>query len=204
MIVAVLFVVFLILLPWFWRGAVLRYYSDYIDNIETVRPAKVAIVFGAAVYRDGRLSSILRDRVDTAVDLYKAGKVDKLLLSGDNRVEQYNEPGAMMVYAIRQGVAEEDIQPDYAGLRTYDTCYRARHIFQIDEAILVTQEFHLPRALFTCRQLGINAVGTPADQRVYRGQRWYEMRETIATSRALWDVIREEPAQILGEIIPIQ
>ena len=193
----------LILLPWIWRQAVRLYYSNQIHTTETIEPARVAVVFGAAVYADGRLSTVLRDRMDTAVALYQAGKVDKLLLSGDNRVDHYNEPGAMMNYAIRQGVAATDIQPDYAGLRTYDTCYRARHIFQLEQAILVTQAFHLPRAIFTCQQLGVNVMGTEADLRPYRGSRWYEFRETIATTRALWDVLRREPAPILGDSIPL-
>jgi SanA protein len=198
------FLLLIFLLPWFWRQAVRIYYSNHIRTMESIEPSRVAIVFGAAVYSDGRLSSVLRDRMDTAVNLYKSGKVDKLLLSGDNRIEDYNEPGAMMNYAINRGVAIADIQPDYAGLRTYDTCYRARHIFQIKEAILVTQAFHLPRAIFTCRQLGVDVVGTQADLRPYRGARWYEFRETIATARALWDVLRREPAQILGDTIPLQ
>lgn len=91
---------------------------------------------------------MFRDRVDTAIDLYKAGKVQKLLVSGDNRFANYNEPGAMMAYAIAHGVTPADIQPDYGGHRTYDTCYRAQAIFQVQEAILVTQAFHLPRALY--------------------------------------------------------
>ena len=198
------FLIVLFLLPWLWRQAVRIYYGNQIRTVESVEPSRVAIVFGAAVYSDGRLSSVLRDRMDTAVSLYKNGKVDKLLLSGDNRLDHYNEPGAMMNYAINRGVAPTDIQPDYAGLRTYDTCYRARHIFQVEEAILVTQAFHLPRAIFTCRQLGLDVVGTGADLRPYRGSRWYEFRETIATSRALWDVLRREPAQILGDTIPLQ
>ncbi len=197
-------VILLLLLPWLWRQSIRLYYSGQIRSAETVDPARVAIVFGAAVYSDGRLSSVLRDRMDTAIALYHGGKVDKLLVSGDNRVDHYNEPGAMMAYAINRGVAQSDIQPDYAGLRTYDTCYRARHIFEIEQAILVTQAFHLPRALFTCRQLGVDAMGTEADLRPYRGSRWYEFRETVATSRALWDVLRREPAQILGDSIPLQ
>lgn len=193
----------LILLPWIWRQAVRLYYSNQIHATETIEPARVAVVFGAAVYTDGRLSTVLRDRMDTAVALYQAGKVDKLLLSGDNRVDHYNEPGAMMNYAISQGVAAADIQPDYAGLRTYDTCYRARHIFQLEQAILVTQAFHLPRAIFTCQQLGVDVTGIEADLRPYRGSRWYEFRETIAMTRALWDVLRREPAPILGDTIPL-
>ncbi len=194
----------LLLLPWVWRQAVRVYYGGQIQTIETAEPASVAVVFGAAVYRDGRLSSVLRDRMDTAVALYHDGTVEKLLVSGDNRSNEYNEPGAMMAYAISRGVDEADIQPDYAGLRTYDTCYRARHIFEVDEAILVTQAFHLPRAIFTCRQLGVDATGIQADMRPYRGSSWYEFRETIATLRALWDVLRREPAQILGDTVPLQ
>ena len=196
--------IILIALPWLWRQVVRQYYGTQIFSVESVEPSPVAVVFGAAVYSNGRLSSVLRDRMDTAITLYENGKVDKLLVSGDNREDHYNEPGAMMEYAIMRGVDPADIQPDYAGLRTYDTCYRARHIFQIEEAILVTQAFHLPRAIFTCRQLGIDSVGTEADLRPYRGSRWYEFRETIATARALWDVLRREPSQVLGDTIPLQ
>ena len=107
-----------------------------------------------------------------------------------------------MAYAIERGVPSEDLQPDFGGRRTYDTCYRAREIFQIDNAILVTQEFHLPRALFTCNLLGIEAVGVAADLRPYRGARWYEFRETAATLNALWDIIRQARPPVLGEPIP--
>jgi SanA protein len=109
----------------------------------------------------------------------------------------------MMEYAIQRGVSPDDVQPDYGGRRTYDTCYRAREIFQLDSAILVTQEFHLPRALFTCRRLGIEAVGVMADLRPYRAARFYEVRETLATAVALWDTIRKLPAPVLGDPIPI-
>jgi len=205
MLIWLMVIVFtLLLLPWLWRQAVKLYYGSQIKTVETAEPARVAVVFGAAVYRDGRLSSVLRDRMDTAVALYQEGKVAKLLLSGDNRFNHYNEPGAMMAYAINRGVDEADIQADYAGLRTYDTCYRAHHVFEVDEAILVTQAFHLPRAIFTCRQLGIDVSGVQADLRPYRASRWYEFRETVATSRALWDIFRRKPPQILGDTIPLQ
>src|SRR5690606_2334630 len=112
----------------------------------------------------------------------------------------------MMEYAIGRGVPAEVIQPDYAGRRTYDTCYRARHIFGVESAVLVTQHFHLPRALFTCQQLGVDAVGVAADQRNYhpRSLAWSESREFLARVWALWDVIRGEPAEILGEPIVIE
>ncbi|MDM8531280.1 ElyC/SanA/YdcF family protein [Anaerolineales bacterium HSG25] len=138
--------------------------------------------------------------------MYKAGKVEKLIMSGDNRFEDYDEPTSMAEYAIEHGVPAEDIQPDYAGRRTYDTCYRAKAVFQLDEAVLITQGFHLPRALFTCRNLGLNVVGVSADLRQYhRGSiMWSQIREIPAMSLALVDVIRRQPAPVLGEPIAIE
>jgi SanA protein len=190
--------------PFLWRAAVKTYYGRHIYQVANAPAENVAIVFGASVRGDGRLSDVLRDRMDTAISLYQSGRVQKLLVSGDNQFVEYDEPGAMMDYAIAQGVPPEDVQPDYAGRRTYDTCYRAGHIFQVESAILVTQEFHLPRALFTCRQLGIESVGVSADTQPYLGARWYEVRETGGTLAALWDVLRRQPAPVLGEPIPIE
>ncbi|MEW6093145.1 MAG: ElyC/SanA/YdcF family protein, partial [Chloroflexota bacterium] len=129
---------------------------------------RVAIIFGAGLWRDGSATPVLYDRVKTAAELYHAGKVEVLLMSGDNRFVDYNEPAVMREVALSLGVPEEAIVLDYAGRRTYDTCYPARDIFQVDEVILVTQAFHLPRALYICNQLGVEAVGVEADQRVYR------------------------------------
>ncbi len=189
--------------PFVWRKGVQWVYGRSIYTPSTVPANQVAIVFGAAIYENGRLSSVLRDRMETAVTLYQDGNVQKILVSGDNRFEEYDEPGAMMAYAIQHGVSPDDIQPDYGGRRTYDTCYRAREIFQLETAVLVTQQFHLPRALFTCQRLGIDAVGVAADLRPYRDARWYEIRETVATAAALWDTIRHLPAPVLGDPIPI-
>jgi SanA protein len=204
--------------PWSWRWAVQSYYTPHIYTINDVgqspllatttgleeKPVRVAIVYGAAVRPGGRLSAVLHDRMETAVALYEAGYVDKLLLSGDNRAADYNEPAAMMAYALARGVDPADVQPDYAGLRTYDTCYRARHIFGVETAVLVTQEFHLPRALFTCRNMGIEVIGVQSDLRPYTRARWFEIRETGATLMALWDVVQHRPAAILGEPIPLE
>jgi len=192
-----------IILAWLWKNALIRYYAPAIYSTPEVPEQQVAIVFGAQVYRSGRLSGVLRDRMDTAIALYERGVVQKLLLSGDNSVTDYDEPGAMMDYAIRKGVKVEDIQPDYAGRRTYDTCYRARHIFLVESAVLVTQEYHLPRALFTCNNLGVQAVGAKSDIGRYYLSRWFNLRETGATMLALWDVIWQQPAPILGEPIPL-
>ena len=172
-----------------------------LHDSESAPLRKVAIVFGAGLWRDGTPTPVLRDRISTASGLYFQGKVEKLLMSGDNRFEDYNEPEAMQRYAIARGIPPEDIQPDYGGRRTYDSCYRAREIFGLKNAVLITQAFHLPRALFTCRQLGVGAVGVAADSQLYRGARWYEFRETAATLVALVDVIRQNPPPVLGEPI---
>ncbi|MEW5985400.1 MAG: ElyC/SanA/YdcF family protein [Chloroflexota bacterium] len=191
----------LVAFPFVWREEIKRYYRPRIYTVSSAPPAPVAIVFGAAVYGNGRLSPILRDRMDTAIQLYESGLVQKLLVSGDNRTADYDEPGAMMGYASERGVPPEAIQPDYGGRRTYDTCYRARHIFQVESAILITQGFHLPRALFTCERLGLTVVGVAADARPYRDANWYELRETAATLVALWEVIRQLPPPVMGEPI---
>jgi SanA protein len=168
-----------------------------------VPPRQVAIVFGAGVWPDGRLSDILADRVETAVELYHLGKVQKLLMTGDNSRLDYNEPQSMREYALARGVADEDIVLDYAGRRTYDSCYRAIHIFGLDQAILVTQAYHLDRALFTASGLGLDAVGVSADRREYIFIRRYWFREFLATPVAVWQVFISRPIPIMGEPLPI-
>lgn len=192
--------------PFVWNEWVEWRYGREIYGVEEVREERVAIVFGARIYGDGRLSAMLRDRMDTAIELYEMGKVERLLLSGDNSSETYDEPSDMMAYALAQGVPAEAIQPDYGGRRTYDTCYRARDVFELESAILVTQAFHLPRALFTCGNLGVDVVGVVADRSNYRASSlsYSENREFLATVLAFYDVLREEPAPVLGEPIPIQ
>ena len=139
-----------------------------IFSAEKAPSRPVAVVFGAGLWRDGTPTNVLRDRIATAANLLFSGKVQKILMSGDNRFIDYNEPGAMREYALSLGVPDSAIVLDYAGRRTYDTCYRAHAIFGIQKAILVTQSFHLPRALYTCIALGLNAIGIPSDQRIYR------------------------------------
>jgi SanA protein len=163
-----------------------------------VTPRPVAIVFGAGIHPDGRLSPMLRDRMDTAIDLYRAGLVRKLLVSGDNRFVTYDEPGRMYDYAVAHGLPPDDVVRDYAGRRTYDTCYRAQAIFGVTRAILVTQRFHLPRALFTCRNLGVDAMGFSADRRIYFSNPYYRLRDAFATLRAWWDVTIAHPKPVLG------
>jgi SanA protein len=176
-----------------------------IYQVSAVLPSRAAIVFGAGLLRDGTPSPVLKDRVTTAVQLYQAGKVEKILMSGDNRFVDYNEPAAMMQYAVSMGVPEEDIVLDYAGRRTYDTCYRAKEIFGLHEAILVTQRYHLPRALFTCQGMGITVNGVAADLREYHthAMRFWSLRELPATLVAVWQVWVSHPLPVLGNPEPI-
>src|SRR5512138_1648221 len=154
-----------------------------IYSAVNVSPAPVAVIFGAGLNRNGQPTVILKDRVETGAKLYFSGKVQKLLMSGDNRFLNYNEPEAMRQYAMSLGVPSGAIVLDYAGRRTYDTCYRAKAIFGLSSALLVTQAFHLPRALFLCDALGLKASGVEATGRRY----WpplmliWNVREQLAT-----------------------
>lgn len=184
-----------------WVGN--RYGSRIHSDIAATPPQPVAIVFGAGYWPSGRLSDALADRMDTAVALYEAGKVGKLLLTGDNRFADYNEPARMAEYAQARGVPSEHLVLDYAGRRTYDSCYRAGAIFGVEQAVLVTQAFHLPRALFTCERLGLDAVGVVADRHRYRYGGWYRLREVLALTRAWFDVNLLKPVPVLGDPIPV-
>ena len=186
----------------------LRWWTDYryqgvIYAPETAPMRRVAVVFGAGVWPGGVLSDVLADRVQTAAELYRRGKVEKLLLTGDNSTLYYNEPKHMGDYAVSLGVPERDVVLDYAGRRTYDSCYRARHIFGVTDAILVTQAYHLDRALFTANGLGIDAVGVGADRRNYIHVKAYWWRELLATALAWWQVKITQPEPIMGDPLPI-
>lgn len=166
------------------------------DNLTSVPSERVALVFGAGIRADGRLTRVLADRVEAAVALYQAGRVQKLLFSGDNSSSYYDEVSAMRRYAIERGVQAEDITLDYAGFSTYESCYRAQAIFEVREAILITQRYHLPRALYTCQHLGVEAVGYGVeDWGVYpdilMGR--FVVRESLATVKALWQVHLTRP-----------
>ncbi|HLA86863.1 MAG TPA: ElyC/SanA/YdcF family protein [Anaerolineales bacterium] len=184
---------------------VLIFASPRTFSVENVPPARVAIVFGAGLLRDGSAGSVLRDRVETAVKLYQQGKVGKLLMSGDNRFTEYNEPEAMRQYALNLGLPNEDIVLDFAGRRTYDTCYRAKAVFQVESAILVTQAFHLPRALFLCNWFDVESSGVEADNKYFRkvSRLYWSTRELFANFQAVWDVMVTKPLPVLGEVEPI-
>jgi SanA protein len=196
---AVLFVT-----PWLWMRAV---YDDRVytraEDVPADEAPRVAIVLGAGLARGGGPSPVLYDRVATAADLYHAGRARKLLLSGDNRYVEYNEPEVMRATARSLGVPDGDIVLDYAGRRTYDSCYRARDIFAVGRAVVVTQAFHIDRALYLCDAMGIDAIGVEADRRSYAGERWWALREIPATAAAWLDVNLLHPTPVLGQKMPI-
>ena len=179
--------------------------KDTTYSLDSVPSKPVVLVPGAGLNHQGGPSAPLQDRLDAAIALYQRGKVQKLLFSGDNTERTYNEPGAMRDYAISKGIPEEDIVLDFAGRRTYDSCYRAKHIFALDEVIIVTQEYHLPRALFLCENSELDAVGVPVDQSNYIRSRYlfWNVREVLATVQAWLDVCFLKPLPVLGEMEPI-
>ncbi len=163
----------------------------YASSIFTPRDSPtrpVAIVFGAGLFR-GRPSRVLADRVRTAVQLYEQGTVAKLLMSGSTRPSGYDEPAAMRDLAVSLGVPREDILMDPAGTRTFESCVHASADFGVSRALLISQRYHLPRALATCEALGIDALGVSADLRPYRltAYRLWQLREVPATLLALWE-----------------
>lgn len=161
------------------------------------------LVLGCGVYADGSPTPMLNDRLTRAVELYQAGWSDKILMSGDNRSQYYNELATMHRVAREHGVPEEDIVLDYAGLSTYDSIYRAKEIFGVRRMVIVTQEYHIYRALHTARALEIDAWGVYAERRDYRGQFGRELREVLARDKDFVLALLKPPATILGEPEPL-
>lgn len=155
---------------------------------EEVKPAPYAIVLGASVNKDGTPSWALEDRVLTAVDLYKQGKVKKLLMTGDDGRFRDREIPAMKNVALNQGVSSTDILLDPHGYRTYESCKNASTVFGITQAIVVTQRFHLGRALYLCAKEGIAVQGLTADRRSYANVFVFTLRDLLASVKAWWDI----------------
>lgn len=172
------------------------------DACKSIDPQCI-LVLGCAVWEDNEPSPMLKDRLDTAIALYKAGIAPKLLLSGDNSIAEYSEPDCMLQYTLAQGVPPEDIFLDFAGFSTYESVYRARAIFKADRLIVVTQKYHLFRALKACDALGIKAVGVAAGQRKYAGRYYREAREVLARDKDFFKGIIKAKPTFLGDEIPI-
>ncbi len=175
-----------------------------ITEISSENPPRVTVVFGAKVWENGEPSHALYDRVVTAVELYRAGRVEKILMSGDNPAENYDEPTAMKATAVKLGIPAGDVVLDFAGRRTYDTCFRAKEIFGIRKAILVTQEFHQARALYLRNNLGVDSIGITANRRKYEGERFWAVREFFSTASAWFEINFLPFKPIGGQKEPVQ
>lgn len=174
-----------------------------LDTSRWSRP-RVAIVFGASVYGNGDLSPILEDRVDTAIELYRARKVDRILVSGDNRHVSYNEPKAMQEYLVTHAVAPQDVIVDYAGRSTYETCVRAKDVFGLKQAVLVSQGYHLPRALYIANSVELDVVGMAGDLRLKPKVDYQSFREWAAEVKAYLNLNYFPPDVLLGNPQPIR
>ena len=155
-----------------------------------VPPHRVVIVFGAGLNPEGHPMPFLAHRLDMAVELYRDETADKLLMTGDDSRADYDEVTAMKSYVVERGVDPQDVTLDHAGFDTYDSCYRAKAIFGLQEAILITQDYHLPRAVYTCRSLGVEAVGVgPSEWGEWPRQMvGFQARELFADWKAIWDL----------------
>jgi SanA protein len=173
-----------------------------VCNLENV-DKQVALVLGARVWNNGNLSDIFRDRVETAIGLYNTGKVEKILVSGDHGQKDYDEVGAAKDYLLEHGVKSEDVFLDHAGFDTYDSLYRTKEVFQVESLIIVTQAFHLPRALYIANKLGMDACGVSADLHSYTGEEARNIRETLAKVKAYLDVTFNSLPRYLGDKIPL-
>lgn len=177
--------------------------SDIYSNINDLPSSNTVIVLGASVHSDGKLSPILQDRVDMALKIFRSGKAKQFLLSGDNRRNDYDEVTAMKNYLIERDVPENKIFTDPAGIDTYDSMYRSNFIFEVPDAVVVTQKFHLPRAIFIANSLGLNYVGIPARSKHYNTQSSLIRREKLANIKAVWEILINQTPQNMGSKQPV-
>ena len=185
-------------------AAILTTQDDIVDQQAAASfDADAIIVLGASVYPDGTPSGILQDRLDDGIALYFAGVAPKIIMSGDNGTESYNECWAMKQYAISQGVPSEDVFCDHAGFSTYETMYRARHVFGADRVVIATQTYHLYRAVYDAQGVGMEAIGVPSDYGEYVNQSWYDFREIFARTKDFFQVLMKTPSTFVGDPISL-
>jgi len=162
----------------------------------------VGIIFGAGINGD-QPSKYLKDRLDAGISLYKANRINKILLSGDNGSDEHDELTVMKNYCFNHGVDTTKIFIDYAGFDTYSTMYRAKHIFKIKKATLISQEYHLNRAIYIGQKLGIKSVGYSANNGEYLGYKYVTFREYGSIFKSFFDVLRNREPHFLGNPIDI-
>ena len=192
-------------LPFLINAIVLNSTSKYIITKEATASlnADCIIVLGALVWDNNRLSDMLEDRVIIGTELYKLNAAPKMLMSGDHGRIEYDEVNAMMNYALTKDVKIDDIFLDHAGFSTYESMYRARDVFKAKKVIIVTQKYHLYRAVYVARALGLDAYGVSSDLRPYNGQKSNEMREFLARTKDFFTSIIKPKPTYLGDAIPV-
>ena len=171
-------------------------------NNEIKEEVDCILVLGAGIWGE-KPSPMLQDRLDTAIKLYKDGVSNKIIMTGDHGTKEYDEVNIMKDYAINQGVPSEDIFMDHAGFSTYESIYRARDIFKVKKMVIVTQEYHLYRALYIANSLGVKSYGVNSDPRKYAGQMYRELREILARNKDfIYGIVKPKPTY-LGKEIPV-
>ena len=165
--------------------------------------ADCILSLGCGVREDGTPSLMLGDRLETGIALYEAGAAEKLLMSGDHGRKEYDEVNTMKDFAMERGIPSEDIFMDHAGFSTYDSMYRARDVFCAKKVIIVTQTYHLPRALYVAEKLGLEAYGVAALDVNYHGQMYRELRELLARAKDFCSAWLQPAPKYLGETIPV-
>ena len=172
------------------------------DTFKNDEKADCILILGAGV-KDGRPKPMLRDRLLTGIELYKSGAAKKIIMSGDHGRTDYDEVNVMRAFAIEQGVRAEDIFLDHAGFSTYDSVYRAKNIFGAENIIIVSQKYHLYRALYISEKLDVKAAGVSANLNTYGGQLKRDIREIIARDKDFFKCIVKPEAEIMGDKIPL-
>lgn len=172
------------------------------EEAEELSGIDCAVVLGAGV-RNGKPTPMLRDRILTGISLYESGAVPKVIMSGDHGSDDYDEVNVMKNFAMDKGIPDEDIFMDHAGFSTYETLYRAKGVFEADKVIIVTQKYHLYRALYIAGKLGIEAYGVPADLEDYAGQLKRDAREILARIKDFATCIIKPEPTYLGDKIPV-
>jgi len=182
--------------------------DEYVYKDISKLPEKQAVIILGAFVRGDMLSNVLEDRVVMGLEIYNSHKCEKILLSGDHGKVDYDEVNGMRLYILSnyENVPEEDIFLDHAGFDTYDSLYRAKEIFEIENAVIVTQDFHINRAVYIARKLGIDAVGFSVNQEKYHKilQLRWRSREVLSRIKAFFDIKVHSKPKYLGEIIPIK
>lgn len=179
--------------------------KDRIITAETAKnlSADCILVLGAGVHPDGSPSNMLEDRLLRGIELYDQGIAPKLLMSGDHGRKNYDEVNVMKEFAKDRGVPSEDIFMDHAGFSTYESMYRAKEVFQAEKIVIVTQKYHMYRAVYAAEKMGLDAYGVTSNQRTYAGQRRRDVRELLARAKDfVTGILKPEPTY-LGEAIPV-